>query len=358
MKQLFLLLLVLLPSFAFAQVDKAEKIYDEGYACVKSHRFQEAKATWMKLLELKDIPDDKMAKYYCDLGLLCKDSIYDKDAATVFFKKSAEYLPSVVAPKASQKDSVDFSAVSSCLCLSALADTIKNYDEMLEYALKGHDGIVALQENKVPVKDFEPNDLVSALPVFTMNVANAYSNLLRYDEAEKWFAKATKDCEEMTKDPASEDYAGGHAYLFMVDYARNAMYSSKKKDYAASRDVSLSLVKKVEDYSKSSHEGVRYVAATYGVMAYFSVADAYRHLDEFQKGIEYCDKALMAPSNSDAFIPFVLDIRGECYLALGNEAEAKACWQMVKDRVPSYYDIETPKDNDNKWALWKKFGKK
>lgn len=350
MRRIFLLL-ALLPVYAFAQVDKADEYYNIGRDYVKSHQFEKCKETWSKILAL-DIPADLRAETNCNLGMLCKDSLNQQEEAKKFFKASADLLPLVIKDEV-PSDSVKFGAVIACVNLSSYADSAKNYSDMLDYSLKAYNALEYVKKTNYPVASFEAADFEAMAPILGINVAAAYSHLKRFDEAEEWFDKIMVKTKEMQKDP--ENYIGGLAFEYMVYFGRNVMYTTDKKDYAAGKIVAQQMVEQMSNLYNNGTEEEKGLAVSYLPMALFTAADACIHLDQYEETIEYCDKAMTSP-NADNVLPFVLDTRGEAYLALGNEAEAKACWQMVKERVPSFYETENPQ-NKHKWSLSDKFGK-
>lgn len=332
---------------AFAQNDKAEEVYMKAADLIHQKQWKEGLELMKSNLKL-DLTPDFRAKYLTMCGMLCRDSLLNRDKALDYFKKADALYDQVLAM---QSDSLDITIIFAEMGLTQYADTAKQYQLSLEHCDKGIKVIRHIADNRIRAVDMDGNDLVYMYNTMRLHRAGIYNNAGDFENAEVAYDESIADFRALQLSGDSDLVTGGYSFGAMAIFGKLSMLLERKKDIPAAISTCKEMDKILTEALNNDNETVKEVITTHLPMYLLLMSQTYLAADDLQNAIMCCNDALSWPS-ADMWKPIIINTRGEICLKAGDEDEARKCWEQVKELVPFFYD-----NDKNPYPLQEKFGK-
>lgn len=349
MKKILISALIILTGATtiLAQNQKAEELYQAARELIRSKQWTAGAKTINEALQLNITPDFR-AKYLTMCGTLYRDSIGDQQTARNYFTKADALYDEIISMKT---DSLNVSLIFSELALAAYADSAKQYDITLNHYSKALNLVHHITDNRIRAIEFNGTDLLMMYNTIRLGRAFTYARAKDFENAEISYDESYADFRSLQLSDDPELVAMGYSFGLMTAQGKLSMCLYDKKDIicatATCRDMQKLINEALNSPVKEAGEGISVNVPFYLT----TMAEAFLEAKELINAATCCDRALEWP-NAESFRPLALHLRGEVYLAQGNEAEARRCYEEVKQLVSFFYEGDYAKS-----PLNQKFGK-
>ncbi len=335
MKKILISALIILTGATtiLAQNQKAEELYQSARQLIRSKQWTAGAKTINEALQLNITPDFR-AKYLTMCGTLYRDSIGDQQTAKDYFAKADALYEDI---KSMKSDSLEVTLIASEIALASYAANDKQYNKALDHYAKALNLVHHITDNRIRAIDTSGADLLMMYNTIRLGRAAVYTQSKDFENAEIAFDESYADFRSLQLSDDPELVAIGYSFGLMAAQSKLAMCLYDKKDIicatATSRDMQKLINEALNSPVKEAADGVMPNVPLYLT----TMTEAFLEAKELNNAAICCDRVLTWP-NAESFKPLALHLRGEVYLAQGNEAEARRCYEEVKQLVSFFYE--------------------
>ncbi len=339
-KLLFYVIMLAAPLFCYAQsaeeetVAKAKKLHDDAIELIHTKRFNEGMERFKEIENLPGLRADVKAENYMYMYALCLDSLDEKESALNYALKAEALYPEALKAYEIQVAKGDSVALSCSMAPTAA--------QVALLALERYDEAISALERQIVIVDGMKGRNIDGMEDETLLFfrVQAYYGIAGVYDKKKDYANCFEACQKAL-DEGYKMYRGVEdENMKSVAYALiGTMYSMSIKACLRQDDIKQAMffAKKTRAHIADAPEPIRSSEsmALYAPMALLEVVDAYKANGELMGALNIVDQAITWPFSN--FHAFLHDKRGDILLALGDEAEARRCWERTKSIVPDFY---------------------
>lgn len=325
-----------------------EQVFERGRQMVQHKQFREAAALWDSIAQL-DITPDYKAKYLAVNGILQRDSLHNAPLATNYFQQAEALYPSIMEMRTKE---VETSVVYASMGLGAQADSLGQYSTAIAHYDKAIDFVRHLLDKGIRGIDMSDFDLTVMQYSFEQSRAIDYGHNHQFDDAEAAFGQLEYNYRQLELSPDMEMMVQGWLFGCVCRQQYILMCEHDMQDTARALKETDSLLDKLLRGLASDNTAISEGLAYQMPMFLYHAARINLKAGNPEQAIKLCGNALLW-SPDDEWKARLVNIRGEALLKLGNEEEARQCWEEVTGLVHGFYGSQVSGQ-----PLQDRFGKK
>ncbi len=334
---------------ADALIERANRYDKLARECMHNHQFEKGVELFLKGAEIKKLRADKSGELYLCAAIACLDSLQDYESAAKYAEKSVGMIDAALEVSQNvteQDDSVSYEVLMSPIVLSNALEKQKRYDEAiaaLELQRKANN-----KARQLKVNDMD-SDYGLYMDFFVdYGIMGIIDKKESYQELSDMTPVLIRKCDSLCNEVKEKD-VNDALYVYHVPCATMGVKAALKLDRD---DDAVKYCNDIMSYITEGQKRVQHVEMLFpfAPLGMLQVSEAYETFGKLTDALTYIDQAITWPVTT--FQPLLIDKRGDLLLKLGDEGEARRCWEKVKELVPEYYVGGKPED----YPLKAKFG--